>query len=347
MKPLKQLLVVIAAVLITANAMGQGITTSAINGRVTDQNGKPLYGASVVAVHVPTGSQFGTTTDDAGYFRLTNMNVGGPYTITVSYIGYNSYKESDIYLTLGQIYRINASLNSTSTELQEVVVTGYKAKNYKVIDGNRTGAETVIGTKEINMIPNISGDLNEFTRIVPQANVVGEGLSIAGMNNRYNSVFIDGTINNDVFGLAANGMNGGQTGISAISYEAIDQFQVVLAPYDVREGGFAGGGINAVTKSGTNQFKGMAYYKFRNENLAGKTPGNAADGEATKLPNFSAKTYGLNIGGPLIKNKLFFFVNGEIQHDQTPQPFTLGDYQGNADATTLNQIADHMRSYGL
>ncbi len=346
MKLIKKLLFILLVGLITVSAMGQGITTSAINGRVTDQNGKPLTGASVVAIHEPTGSQFGTITDDAGYFRLTNMNVGGPYTVTISFVGYNTYKESNIYLTLGQIYRINASLKLSSTELQEVVVTGTKVRNYKIIDGNRTGAETVINSQEINMMPNISGDLNDFTRFVPQANVVDDGLSIAGMNNRYNSVFIDGTINNDVFGLAANGMNGGQTGIPAISYEAIDQFQVVLAPYDVREGGFAGGGINAVTKSGTNEFRGLAYYKFRNQNLAGKTPGVTDETSREKLPDFTAKTYGFNLGGPIIKNKLFFFMNGEIQHDQTPQPFAFSDYAGNSNEAMITQIADHLKAMG-
>ncbi len=346
MKIFKQIILVLVISFIAANAFGQGITTAALNGRVTDQNGKALPGASVVAIHEPTGSQFGTISDDEGYFRLTNMNVGGPYSVTISYVGYNSYEQSDIYLTLGQIFRINTSLSETSTELQEVVVTGAKVKDYKVIDGNRTGAETVINAQEISMMPSIAGNLNDFTRFVPQANIVGEGLSLAGMNNRYNSVFIDGTINNDVFGLAENGMNGGQTGISAFSYEAIDQFQVVLAPYDVRESGFVGGGINAVTKSGSNQFRGLAYYKFRNPGLAGKTPGDMADSEREKLPDFTAKTYGFNLGGPIIKNKLFFFLNGEIQHDQTPQPFNFSDYQGNSDQATIDQIADHMRSFG-
>ncbi len=345
MNTIKYTLLIFAVVLTATNMAGQGITTAAINGRVTDQNGKPLNGASVVAIHEPTGSQFGTTTDDAGYFRLTNLDVGGPYNVTISFVGYNSYKESDIYLTLGQIYRINATLRETVSELKEVVVTGTRVKNYKIIDGNRTGAETVISEQEINMMPNISGDLNDFTRLVPQANVLGAGLSIAGMNNRYNSVFIDGTINNDVFGLADNGMNGGQTGISAISYEAIDQFQVILAPYDVRESGFVGGGINAVTKSGTNQFRGLAYYKFRNPGLAGKTPG-VPDSMQTRLPDFTAQTYGFNLGGPVIRNKLFFFLNGEIQHDQTPQPFNLDDYLGKTRLDTLNLITDHLRSFG-
>ncbi|HYX07103.1 MAG TPA: TonB-dependent receptor, partial [Bacteroidales bacterium] len=342
---LKLVFTMLLTMALFANSFAQ-TTTSGINGRITDEKGQPLSGANVVAVDEPTGSQYGTITDEKGFYTLANMNVGGPYTVTITFVGYEKLVKNNVYLTLGQTYRLSGTLKEASQKLEEVSVSAKKVKDAQVFDANRTGAQTVVNSEQITMMPSISGDLNDFTRLVPQANVIGEGISIAGMNNRYNSVFIDGTINNDVFGLAANGMNGGQTGISAISYEAIDQFQIVLAPYDVRESGFAGAGINAVTRSGTNTFKGMAYYKFRNQNLAGKTPTDDESVSREKLPEFTAKTYGINLGGPVVKNKLFFFLNGEIQHDQTPQPFNFNDYIGNSSKDELNAIAQHMIDMG-
>jgi len=321
------------------------VTTAGMNGKVTDVNGESLLGATIIALETETGSQYATISDDKGYYYLPNMNPGGPYTITISYVGFETYSKSEIYLTLGQTLKVNVNLSETATELAGVEIVAVKNDMF---DGNRTGAETVIDQDRINAIPSISGDLNDFTKLTPQASVVGAGISIAGSNNRYNSVMIDGTINNDVFGLAANGMNGGQTGISAISFEAIDQFQVVIAPFDVRMSGFAGGGINAVTKRGTNVFHGSGYWRFRNQGLAGKTPGKLEEGEERKkLDDFTAMTYGVTVGGPIIKNKLFFFLNAEFQNDQTPQPFDFADYTGNSTESELNGLADHLRNeYG-
>jgi len=321
------------------------VTTAGINGKVTDVNGESLLGATIIALETETGSQYATISDDQGYYYLPNMNPGGPYTITVSYVGFESFAKSEIYLTLGQTLKVNVKLSETATELAGVEIVAVKNDMF---DGNRTGAETVIDQDRINAIPSIGGDLNDFTKLTPQANVVGAGISIAGSNNRYNSFIVDGTINNDVFGLAANGMNGGQTGISAISFEAIDQFQVVIAPYDVRMSGFAGGGINAVTKRGANVFHGSGYFRFRNQGLAGKTPGVIEEGEERKkLDDFTAMTYGITLGGPIIKNKLFFFLNAEFQKDQTPQPFDFADYTGNSTEDELNTLSDHLKSeYG-
>ena len=231
--------------------------------------------------------------------------------------------------------------------IAEVAIIGTRVKEFDVFDGNRTGAETVLDEEDLNRMPTLSGDINDFTRYTPQARVVGDGISFAGMNNRYNSVMVDGTVNNDVFGLAANGMNGGQTGVSAFSYESIEQFQIVLAPYDVRNGGFAGAGVNAVTKSGTNNITGSVYFRYRNQGLAGKTPTDDETAERTKLPDFSATTYGLNLGGPIIKNKLFFYANIEMQSDQTPVPYDLNDYIGNTDAAGLQALRDYsISNYG-
>lgn len=328
----------------TLVSFSQGITTAEINGSVSDKNGEALPGASVVVLHNPTGTQNGTITNQEGLFRLPNLTVGGPYTIKVSFVGYHTFTEEGVYLALGQSYKINIKLTPDNLEIPEVIIMGSGIDKHDLFDGNRTGAETVINREQLQNLPSLTGNLNDFLRLTPQANANGAGMSIAGGNNRYNSLMIDGTVNNDVFGLAANGMNGGQAGISPISVEAIDQFQVVIAPFDVRQSGFAGGGINAVTKRGTNEVKGSVYFKVRNESLAGKTPGDVDKRE--KLADFSAKQYGFTVGGPIIKNKLFFFVNTEIQRDETPKPFNFSEYRGDSNEATINQIASKLEGYG-
>jgi hypothetical protein len=230
-------------------------------------------------------------------------------------------------------------LGEASFELQSIEVVAKRGSS-----GENAGAGTSIGNEAIEAMPTLNRDLNDFTRLTPQATEsFGGGFSIAGTNNRYNAIYFDGAVNNDVFGLAANGTNGGQTGIAPISIDAIDQMQVVISPYDVSYGGFAGGGINAVTKSGTNTFKGGAYYYLQNESLAGKTNKKQVErsGEgatASKLDEFSNRLIGVNLGGPIIKDKLFFFVNAEIQNEESPRPFQLGEYLGNSSASDLDLL---------
>jgi len=316
----------------------QGSTSARISGQVTSE-GEALIGATVEAIHGPTGFQYGTTSNLEGYFTLNNVNVGGPYEITISFLGYEPNIIKDVYLGLGQTETFNIELSSSSLTLEEIVVTAGG-----LFDGNRTGSETKVSEEAISSLPSADRGLNDYLRITPQADVAnngatnGGGISFSGVNNRFNSIFVDGAVNNDVFGLANSGTNGGQAGISPISPDAIEQIQVVLAPYDVTLGGFAGGGINAVTRSGTNEFEGSAYYFFRNENLSGKTPTDDDNAERTKLAPFSAKTFGARLGGPLIKNKLFFFTNVEIQRDEIPRPFIQSEYLGDSDAATLNAV---------
>ncbi|MBN2613538.1 MAG: TonB-dependent receptor [Bacteroidales bacterium] len=326
MKVLKYYLTVILYLLLHFQLFPQGMTTSGINGKISDHSGETLPGATVIAVHLPSGSNYATVTDQQGFFRLPNMNVGGPYKLTVSYVGFDDFTKEDIYLTLGQTFEIDARLSDKVESIDEVQVVKYRND---IFDGNRTGSETVIDQQSLAVLPTITRNLNDFTRLTPQVMTYGGGISVAGVNNRYNSLMIDGAVNNDVFGLASSGTNGGQLGITPISIDAIDQFQVVLAPYDVRQGGFAGGGINAVTRSGSNSFSGSAYYMFRNENFSGLTPTDNEAIERTKLAAFTAKTYGLRLGGPIIKDKVFFFINAEQQRDEIPRPFNFSDYTGN------------------
>ncbi|MEL7005883.1 MAG: carboxypeptidase regulatory-like domain-containing protein, partial [Bacteroidota bacterium] len=313
--------------LIGFTAFGQGVTTSAINGKVTSDGGEELPGATVIAIHQPSGTQYGTVTDLNGFYRISNMRVGGPYKITITFVGYSAYERDNAFLQLGQTLSISPKLQESSTQLDEVVVTAGG-----IIDGNRTGAQEVVDLARINSTPTLGRSIGDFARFTPQAKIDegGDGLSIsiAGINNRLNAIYIDGAVNNDVFGLAGSGTNGGQTGVSPISLDAIEQFQIAIAPFDVRQSGFAGGSINAITRSGTNEVEGSAYYLFRNEGLAAETPGGLTSGEREQLPEFSAETYGFRVGGPIVKDKAFFFVNAEFQRDETPQPFNLENYNG-------------------
>ncbi len=197
----------------------------------------------------------------------------------------------------------------------------------------------------IDKMPTLNRDIDDYLRVTPQASGYSGGTTFAGVNNRYNAIYIDGAVNNDVFGLASSGTNGGQTGISPFSIDIIDQFQVALSPYDVSLGGFAGAAVNAVTKSGTNNVEGTAYYFLQNEGLVGKTNQSLIDrvgGNATKVADFSKSTYGASLGGPIVKDKIFYFVNAEIQKDEIPSPFNFGTYQGNSTQDDLNQLRNFL-----
>lgn len=339
---MKKMYLAFATFLMVATAFSQGVTTSAIGGQVMDNLGEPLPGASIVAVHTPSGTKYGAAADFDGFYRISGMRIGGPYTVTISYVGFNDDVNEGIYLNLGQSERISRQLSESSTALDEVVVT---AQNSGVFDANKTGASTTIDNRKVSALPNVSRSIADFARLTPQAQIRGDNeISIAGQNNRYNALYVDGAVNNDVFGLSDAGTNGGQTGVNPISIDAIESFQVNVAPYDVKLGGFAGGAISAITKSGTNEFHGTAYYLFRNQDLAGKTPGVEEDRE--KLPDFTGQTYGVGIGGPIIEDKLFFFLNYERQNDETPQPFE-GTYDGESGLNGVNNFADFLRSeYG-
>lgn len=336
----------LALVILTQHVvLAQGVTTSSMNGRVIDTNGEELIGANVLAVHTPSGTTYGVATNENGLYRIPSMRVGGPYKITISYTGYEELIKENIYLSLGQSFQLNVTLQETAYDIDEIVIT---ANPNDIFDGNADGQRTVVDEQLINEVPTISRSIADFARLNPLANIDegGDGFSIslAGQNNRFNTIYFDGAVSNDAFGLAGPGTNGGQTGISPISLDAIEQFTISVAPFDIRQSGFAGGAINAITRSGTNKFEGSAYYFLRNEALAGENP---AGLELGPLSDFSAETYGFRLGGPIVKDKLFFFVNAEIQRDETPQPFDVANYRGNLDAAGIQNLADFVReSYG-
>ena len=336
------------AVLCISTAFAQGVTTSSMKGKVTDSNGEALIGATVMAVHQPSGTVYGTITDENGNYRFANMRVGGPYKVTFSYTGFQENTSDGIYLRLGETYPKSVSISESTQILDVVTIIGRAGAS-----GQDAGASTQISEEAIELMPTLNRDLNDYTRLTPQARQTFDGgITIAGINNRYNAIYIDGAVNNDVFGIAANGTNGGQTGISPISADVLDQIQVVVSPYDVTYGGFAGGGINAVTKSGTNTFEGTVYYFQQNERLAGKTNQTIIDQlddgtERTELAPFRKELYGVSLGGPIVKDKVHFFVNAEIQDDQTPEPFNFGTYDGDASEDDINEVSTFMqRNYG-
>ena len=321
------------------------VTTSSMVGTVTDDNSQTLIGANVIATHTPSGTTYGSITNEDGQYSIANMRVGGPYLVVISYVGYTDQKYDNLFLNLGETFRLNTILKEGGLVLETVQITA-KAGTL----GKNVGAGSQITTEKIDAMPTLNRGLNDFLRLNPQSTGYGSGISFAGTNNRYNAVFIDGAVNNDVFGLSDTGTNGGQTGISPVSIDIIDQFQVVLSPYDVSLGGFAGGGVNAVTKSGTNNFEGTAYYFIQNEKMVGKTNKNLTDrtGATRKsLDPFSNNIYGLSLGGPIIKDKLFFFTNVEIQADDTPLPYDLGTYKGASKQSTIDSLVDYTKAkYG-
>ena len=324
----KSVLLAIASVFAGAVAYAQ-VTTSSLTGRVDDENGEPLAGATVVAIHQPTGSQYYTVVNEAGRYTINGMRSGGPYLITYQFLGMADVEFNDITLKLGEPYEINTVLRSTN-ELNASKVVGESSFNASITGAGQSFSRTVVENA-----PTIDRSVYDVVKLTPQASVNKDGgISFAGSNNRYNSFQIDGAVSNDTFGLSGSGTNGGQTGANPISLDAIDEIQVVVAPFDVRQSGFTGGAINAVTKSGTNRFKGSAYGYFNNEDFIGTTPGNQeyldkhTQGKRLKYDEQNSQTYGFTVGGPIVKNKLFFFVSAEYFRKSYPNVYSpsLGAY---------------------
>lgn len=300
-------------------AMAQ-VTTSSITGAILSEKNEPLAGATVTAIHTPTGSKYTTTSQTGGRFSFPNVTPGGPYTITVSYTGYKGYEKTDIVAPLGDKYDISVLLSASAKELTEVVVSTTRSAVQK------TGASTNINNRQIATIPNSSRGLTGLTKLTPQSN----GNSFAGMNSRYNNITIDGSVFNNNFGRSGDGMVPGGSA-QAISIDALDQIQVNIAPFDVRQAGFVGGGINAVTRRGTNKFYGTVYTYYKPTSLYGTKVKDSKVDNA----NLSSKVYGGSIGGPIIKDKLFFFINGEKEKSTRPGPSSIAKRPGTTDGNPL------------
>ena len=280
-------------------AFGQ-VTTSNIKGLVLDENSQPLPGANVLAIHGPTGTKYGAAANFDGRYNLLNLRVGGPYTITISYLGYKEQSFTEVFLTLGNTLNLDVQMVPDSQQLDAIVVTGNTGTG--TFGSDRTGAETSVGRRELTRLPTISRSAADFTRLEPTAS----GNSFGGRNDQFNNFSLDGAIFNNPFGLDA-ATPGGQTDAQPISLDAIEQIQVSTAPYDVTQSGFTGATVNAVTKSGTNEFHGTVYGFTRNEKMTGKK----IKGDEVTRPKLEQQQYGVSIGGPVVKNKLFFFANFE------------------------------------
>ena len=313
---MRRILLFSAFVALAISAKAQGVTTSALNGVVNDSNGEPLPGASVVVIHKPTGTTYGVATNAQGRFYFPNVRVGGPYSLTVTFVGYKEYAESEFSLALGENRIFNIKMTDESKTLDEILVTGRKDD---IINSGRTGAMTNISSETIQRNPSISRSINDFTRLTPQAasGLGNGGTSVAGLNSRYNNITIDGAVNNDAFGLNSSGQPGSNAGTEIISLDAIKEVSVVVSPYDVTQGSFTGGGINAVTQSGTNDVEASVYFFGRSEKLTGKTLGENRQRQAP----FTNNQYGFRVGAPIIKNKLFIF--GSFEQQKAENPFTV------------------------
>ncbi len=283
-----------------ATAINAQVTTSNISGVVYDNSNQLLPGANITAVHQPTGTSYGGVTNFDGRFDLINLRVGGPYRLTISYVGFKKQLIDDISLQLGQTFNLDVVMVEDDNQLEEVVITSNKSTTFS---SERTGAETNIGNRELKALPTITRSAADFYRLEPTASSNG---SFGGRNDQFNNFSLDGSIFNNPFGLDA-ATPGGQTNAQPVSLDAIDQIQVATAPYDVTQAGFTGASVNAVTKSGTNQWKGTVYGFYRNQDMTGDKVGD----DDIIVPDLTQAQYGVSVGGPIIKNKLFVFGNFE------------------------------------
>ena len=317
----------IVALLAAGPVHAQTLTTGTLSGVVTDQQGGVLPGVTVVAVHGPTGTKYETVSGADGRFQIPNVRVGGPYTVTASLSGFKDQTESNTSVGLGEERALNFKM-PIATLSETVNVIGQS-----VFSETRAGTAANVRQEAIEALPTISRSLTDFARTSPHFNETNSNggdsfLSVAGRNNRYNNISIDGAVNNDVFGLAASGTPGGQTGTQPISLDAIQELQLVVAPYDVRQGGFSGGSINAITRSGSNAFNGTAYFFGRNEALVGKISSTTDPTVKTKVGTFSDRQGGVSEGGPIVHNKAFFFANLDLGRKATPNGFSVSGTTG-------------------
>jgi hypothetical protein len=329
-------------ILFTSIIFAQGVTTSGLDGFVSDADGNPLVGANVVVNHEPTGTQYGTSVRDGGLYTILNMRVGGPYTVTVSYIGHQTREEENVYLFLGQTKSVDVTLEVEAIEMMDVVV---EAIQDDVLNSDRTGAATFIGDLQLAQMPSIKRSTRDLTRLDPRSD---GNFSFGGKNWLYNNISVDGSYFNNAFGLD-DPAPGGQANAESIPFDAVEQVQISIASFKVTEGGYTGAGINTITKSGTNEFKGSFYSFMRNEALIGNK---VSGDDVVANPDLSYNQTGFTLSGPIIPNKLFFFVNGEIERKSDPgSNFVAAGGNGLGEsrvtAATMDAISDRMKDvYG-
>ena len=300
---MKKLLLSFFMVVLTGFTVFSQVTTSGMNGVISAESGEKLPGATVLAVHEPSGTQYGTVTNAEGRFNLQGMRPGGPYKVNISFVGYATSSVTDVNLNLGDNFTLNSVLKESDIALGEIVISAARAVE-------KVGTKTNVSSRQIESLPTISRSINDFTRLSPYA---GGGNSFAGRDGRYNNITIDGAAFNNNFGLSSKNLPGGDA--QPISLDAIDEISVNVSPFDIRVSNFTGASINAITKSGDNQLKVSAYTFQRPESFTGEK---VVDNVVPNARTSKQSTYGLSIGAPIIKDKLFIFVNGEIESRDYP-----------------------------
>lgn len=327
-----------ALVVLFSNGLMAQVTSSSIGGVIKDKkSGETLIGASVVAVHVPSGTRYGSITNEDGRFFMPAVRVGGPYKVTVSFVGYKEQIQEGVFAALGTTANVNMVIASDEAILQEAVVT---AERSSIFSGNRTGAASTVNSAQLSTLPTVGArSINDFTKY----NTQGDGRSFNGQDARLNNITIDGSVFNNGFGLGNSAIAGGRTGSTAISLDAVEEIQVNVAPFDIRQSGFVGAGVNAVTRSGTNKISGSVYGSNRNQDNVGKT----ARGLPVTVTKFNEDILGVRLGGAIIQNKLFYFVNYERQRRVEPgTPYVAnGSLNPGIPTRVLKADMDNMRTY--
>lgn len=326
---LKRIVLLSICTLLAGTFLFSQVTTSSITGSVTDDKGEPLVGATITAIHVPSGTKYVTASKNGGVFNMPGLRPGGPYKVTIDFVGFKQHVEEGFNLILGDAYNIVAPMDPLAIDLSAVVVSTTTARRRAFQE--RSGASTNIDAIQLSTLPTISRSITDYTRITPQAN----GTSFAGRDNRMNNMQVDGANLNNNFGLSSDLLPGGGNPISLDAYQEIS---VNVSPYDVRQSGFTGAGISAITKSGTNTFHGSVYGSYRDQSF------NGTNVAGTKLPSpakTNNKLYGMTISGPIIKDKLFFFINAEVEKASRPG-ITFSPKGGSGNGTISNVPIDSL-----
>jgi outer membrane receptor protein involved in Fe transport len=336
-----------ALIALTPTAFAQ-VTTGSLTGSVVAADGSALPGVTIEAVHTPTGTRYDSVTGSNGRFVIPNVRVGGPYRVTATLEGFRTFTESNVTVPLGASADVSATLQ-LDTVAETITVT---ASTDEIINPNRNGSTSSVSSEQIESLPTVNRTIQDFARTNAYVNVDPQDASstrlyVAGKNNRYNSITIDGAVNNDLFGLADTGTPGGQANALPISLDALEQIQIAVSPYDVRQGGFTGGGINVVTRSGTNDWSGSAFYSKRDPSFVGEgtlygVNANTARWEVLhrdlEVRDFESEQYGGRFGGPILRDRLFFFVNGEKNSRAEQGDFDSSRYKNPADLETVRNF---------
>ncbi|MDY7093019.1 MAG: carboxypeptidase regulatory-like domain-containing protein [Acidobacteriota bacterium] len=331
-----------AAILLLAVPASAQTTTGSIVGFVTAQeDGSALPGVQVEAVHEPTGTRYNTVTRADGRFRLPNVRIGGPYNVEARLDGFHPQEATDVFVSLGEAAELRFQLQLSSVS-ETITVVG---ESTGLINPSRTGAESNVSVELIESLPTVDRSFNAFARTNPFFTIGSENedpdaISVAGRSSRYNNITIDGSVNNDLFGLADTGTPGGQSGTTPISLDAIQELQLVVAAFDVRNGGFSGGGVNAVTRSGSNQFAGSVFYYTRDQSFFGDGPDSLGE-----FGDFEEDQYGFRLGGPLVEDKVFFFVNADIEDRVTPSGWSIDGASGQQFGAGVGGLEDEANRF--